>query len=76
MHIKWIFTYRQTSKENKEGFQFEYHEFKTHDLPEMQPLKGLTKKAVIDGLKVHFKDFEPTLTEEFIESITTKGIVK
>jgi hypothetical protein len=75
-HIKWIFTYRQTSKENKNGFQFEYHEFKTHDLPEMQPLKGLTKKAVIDGLKVHFKDFEPTLTEEFIESITTKGIVK
>jgi hypothetical protein len=75
-HIKWIFTFRQTSKNNKEGFQFEYYEFKTHDLSEVQPLMGLSEDAVIKGLKEGFKDFEPKLTDEFIKKILEKGAVK
>jgi hypothetical protein len=75
-HIKWIFTYRQTSKDSKEGFQFEYHEFKTHDLAEVQPLKGLLKDAVIKGLKEEFEDFDPKLADEFIEKIIEKGTAK
>jgi len=75
-HIKWIFTFRQTSKNNKEGFQFEYNEFNTHDLEEVQPLKGLSKDAVIKGLKDGFEDFDPKLTNEFIEKIIEKGAVK
>ena len=75
-YIKWIFTYRQTSKENKEGFQFEYHEFNSLDLPDLQPLKGLTKEAVKKGLQEEFKTFEPALTAEFIDTIIQKGAVK
>lgn len=75
-YIKWIFTYRQTSKENKEGFQFEYHEFNSLDLPDLQPLKGLTEEAVKKGLQEEFKTFEPALTAEFIDTIIQKGAVK
>ncbi len=75
-YIKWIFTYRQTSKENKEGFQFEYHEFNTHDLPVVQPLKGLTEEDVKIGIADSFKNHEPSLTKEFIETIIQKGAVK
>lgn len=75
-HIKWIFTYRQTAKENKEGFQFEYYDFNTHELPAVQPLKGLTKEAVKNGFLEEFENFEPSLTEEFIEKIIEKGAVK
>jgi hypothetical protein len=75
-YIKWIFTYRQTSKENKEGFQFDYHEFKIYDLSELQPLKGLSEEDVLFGLKENFKEFVPTLNDDFIKSITSKGLVK
>jgi hypothetical protein len=75
-HIKWIFTYRQTAKKNKEGFQFEYHEFNTHELPEVQPLKGLSEEAVKNGFLEEFENFEPALTKEFIEIIIKKGAVK
>jgi hypothetical protein len=75
-HIKWLFTYRQTAKENKEGFQFEYHEFNTHELPIVQPLIGLSEEAVKNGFLEEFENFEPTLTREFLESIIQKGAVK
>jgi hypothetical protein len=75
-HVKWIFTYRQTSKENKEGFQFEYREFETLDSSILQPLKGLTKEAVKKGLQEAFKTFQPALTEEFIKTIIKKSAVK
>ena len=75
-HIKWIFTYRQTTKDNKEGFQFDYHEFNTHDIPLVQPLKGLTEEAVKKGIAESFKNHEPSLTKEFIETIIQKGAVK
>lgn len=75
-HIKWIFTYRQTSRENKEGFQFEYHEFNSLDLPDLQPLNGLTKEAVKKGLQEEFKTIEPALSAEFIDTIIKKGAVK
>lgn len=75
-HIKWIFTYRQTAKENKEGFQLEYYDFNTHELPAVQPLKGLTKEAVKNGFLEEFKNFEPSLTGEFLETIIKKGAVK
>jgi hypothetical protein len=77
-HIKWIFTYRQTSKENKEGFQFEYHEFKTYDLLEMQPLKGLnlTQEKLKEELKKDLKEDTPDLTDEFITAILEKGETK
>ena len=75
-YIKWIFTYRQTAKENKEGFQFEYHDFNTQELPAVQPLKGLTKDAVKNGFLEEFKNLEPRLTEEFLETIIEKGAVK
>ena len=74
-HIKWVFTYRQKSKENKEGFQFEYHEFDTLDLLEVQPLKGLTKDAVMKEF-TEFPDFKPALTQEYIKKIIEKGAVK
>ena len=75
-HIKWIFTYRQTTKDNKDGFQFDYHEFNTHDLPLVQPLKGLTEEAVKKGIAESFKKHEPSLTKEFIDTIIKKGAVK
>jgi hypothetical protein len=75
-YIKWIFTYRQTTKDNKDGFQFDYHEFNTHDISDLQPLKGLTKEAVKKGLQEEFKTFEPALTAEFIDTIIQKGAVK
>ena len=75
-HIKWIFTYRQTAKENKEGFQFDYHEFNTHELPKVQPLIGLTKEAVKHGFLEEFKNLQPSLTEDFLETIIKKGAVK
>ena len=75
-HIKWIFTYRQTTKDNKEGFQFDYHEFNTHDIPLVQPLKGLTEEAVKKGIAESFKNHEPSLTKEFIDTIIKKGTVK
>jgi hypothetical protein len=75
-HIKWIFTYRQTTKDNKEGFQFDYHEFNTHDLPLVQPLKGLTEEAVKKGIAESFNIHEPSLTKEFIDTIIKKGAVK
>jgi hypothetical protein len=75
-HIKWIFTYRQTTKDNKDGFQFDYHEFNTHDLPLVQPLKGLTEEAVKKGIAGSFKKHEPSLTKEFIDTIIKKGAVK
>ncbi len=75
-HIKWIFTYRQTSRENKEGFQFEYYEFNFLDLLEVQPLKGLTEEAVKKGIAESFKIHEPSLTKEFIDTIIKKGAVK
>jgi hypothetical protein len=74
-HIKWVFTYRQKSKENKEGFQFEYHEFDTLDLLEVQPLKGLTEDAVMKEF-TEFSDFKPALTQEYIKKIIEKGAVK
>lgn len=75
-YIKWIFTYRQTSKENKEGFQFEYHEFNSLDIPDLQPLKGLTKEAVKKGIAESFEKHKPSLTKEFIDTIIQKGAVK
>jgi hypothetical protein len=75
-HIKWIFTYRQTAKDNKEGFQFDYHEFNTHELSEVQPLKGLTEEAVKNGIAESFEKHEPSLTKEFIDTIIKKGAVK
>lgn len=75
-HLKWIFTYRQTAKENKEGFHFEYQEFNIYEMPEVQPLNGLTKEAVKKGLLEEFKNLEPGLTKEFIEKIIEKGAVK
>jgi hypothetical protein len=75
-HIKWIFTYRQTTKDNKEGFQFDYHELNTHELSEVQPLKGLTEEAVKNGIVESFKKHEPSLTKEFIDTIIKKGAVK
>ena len=75
-HIKWIFTYRQTAKDNKDGFQFDYREFNTHDLPVVQPLKGLTEEAVKIGIADSFKNHEPSLTKEFIDTIINKGAVK
>jgi hypothetical protein len=75
-HIKWIFTYRQTTKDNKEGFQFDYHEFNTHELSEVQPLKGLTEEAVKNGIAKSFEKHEPSLTKEFIDTIIKKGAVK
>lgn len=75
-HIKWVFTYRQISKENKEGFQFEYHEFVSLDFPLLQPLKGLTEEAVKKALQEEFKTFKPALTEEFIDTIIKKGAFK
>jgi len=75
-HIKWIFTYRQTTKYNKDGFQFDYHEFNTHELPEVQPLKGLTEEAVKKGIAESFEKHEPSLTKEYIDTIIQKGSVK
>jgi hypothetical protein len=75
-HIKWILTYRQTAKDNKEGFQFDYHEFNTHELSEVQPLKGLTEEAVKNGIAESFKKHEPSLSKEFIDTIIKKGAVK
>jgi DNA-binding ferritin-like protein (Dps family) len=75
-HTKWIFTYRQTAKENKEGFQFEYYEFKTYELPDVQPLKGLSKEAVKHGFLEEFKNLQPSLTEDFLDTIIKKGAVK
>jgi hypothetical protein len=75
-HIKWILTYRQTAKDNKEGFQFDYHEFNTHELSEVQPLKGLTEEAVKNGIAESFEKHEPSLTKEFIDTIIKKGAVK
>ena len=75
-HIKWIFTFRQTAKDNKDGFQFDYHEFNSHELPEVQPLKGLTEESVKKGIAESFKNHEPSLTKEFIETIIQKGAVK
>lgn len=75
-YVKWIVTFRQTSKENKEGFQFEYHEFETVDSSLLQPLKGLTEEAVKKGLLEEFKTYEPSLTDEFIKTIIEKGAVK
>ena len=75
-HIKWIFTFRQTSKDSKEGFQFEYPEFNAEEMDDLQPLKGLTEEAVKKGIAETFKIHEPSLTKDFIDTIIKKGAVK
>lgn len=75
-HIKWIFTFRQTSKDSKEGFQFEYPEFNALEMDDLQPLKGLTEEAVKKGIAESFKIHEPSLTKDFIDTIIKKGVVK
>jgi hypothetical protein len=75
-HIKWIFTFRQTSKDSKEGFQFEYTEFNALEMDDLQPLKGLTEEAVKKGIAETFKIHEPSLTKDFIDTIIKKGAVK
>jgi hypothetical protein len=76
-HIKWIFTYRDSSeKDKKGGYQFESHEFNTFALELVQPLKGLSPEAVKNGLQIEFEKLEPALTDDFLETIIIKGAVK
>ena len=75
-HIKWIFTYRQSNDTKTSGYQFEYNEFDTFVLQDVQPLNGLSIDAVKKALKDTFHDNHLELTEEFIDTIIKKGEVK
>ena len=68
-HIKWIFTYRHSVENEKLGYQFEAYEFKTLELKAVQPLEGLTDEEVKNALKEQFKDFEPQLSEDFLQEM-------
>jgi hypothetical protein len=73
-HIKWIFTYRYTEEMAKIGYQFEKNEFKTMDMPSVQPLNGLTDEDVRKGLLAQFPD--RNISDDFITAIIQKGSVK
>lgn len=75
-HIKWIFTYRLSGEKDKKGYQFESYEFNTFPLALVQPLEGLSPKAVKNGLQIEFEKLEPALTDDFLETIIIKGSVK
>ena len=75
-HIKWIFTYRLSGEKDKKGYQFESDEFNTFPLALVQPLEGLSPKAVKNGLQIEFEKLEPALTDDFLETIIIKGSVK
>jgi hypothetical protein len=75
-HVKWVFTYRDSGEKDKKGYQFESYEFNTFKLDLVQPLKGLTEEAVKKGLQDEFKDLEPALSDDFLETIIKKGAVK
>lgn len=73
-HIKWIFTYRYTEEMAKIGYQFEKNEFKTMEMPSVQPLNGLRYEDVRTGILAQFAD--RNISDDFITAIIQKGSVK